>query len=123
MPRFRPHRQAPRRRKRTQSAAARRQELISRKDTGTVNLEQAQADFRVAQANVTAAQASLDLARINQGSTTIVSPIIGKIGRVLITKGNFVGPSAGSLVQIVQFDPIRVVFSLSEQLRDSSPPW
>ena len=108
--------QAEAQRVRAQSEAARQQELVNRRATAEVNLEQAQADFRVAEANVTAAQAGLDLAEINQSYTTIVSPITGKIGRALITKGNFVGPSAGSLAQIVQLDPIRVVFSVPEQL-------
>lgn len=108
--------QAEAQRVRAQSEAARQQELVNRRATAEVNLEQAQADFRVAEANVTAAQAGLDLAEINQSYTTIVSPITGKIGRALITKGNFVGPSAGSLAQIVKLDPIRVVFSVPEQL-------
>lgn len=108
--------QAEAQRVRAQSEAARQQELVNRRATAEVNLEQAQADFRVAEANVTAAQAGLDLAEINQSYTTIVSSITGKIGRALITKGNFVGPSAGSLAQIVQLDPIRVVFSVPEQL-------
>ena len=108
--------QAEAQRVRAQSEAARQQELVNRRATAEVNLGQAQADFRVAEANVTAAQAGLDLAEINQSYTTIVSPITGKIGRALITKGNFVGPSAGSLAQIVQLDPIRVVFSVPEQL-------
>ena len=108
--------QAEAQRIRAQSEAARQQELVNRNAAATVNLEQAQADFQVAEANVQAAQAGVTLAQINQGYTTIISPISGKIGQALITKGNFVGPSAGSLARIVQLDPIRVVFSIPEQL-------
>lgn len=108
--------QAEAQRVRAESEAKRQQELVNRNATATVNLEQAQADFQVAEANVQAAQAGVELAKINQGYTTITSPITGKIGQALITKGNFVGPSAGSLAQIVQLDPVRVVFSIPEQL-------
>lgn len=108
--------QAEAQRVRAESEAARQQELVNRNASAEVNLEQARADFQVAEANVQAAEAGVKLAQINQGYTTITSPITGKIGQALITKGNFVGPSAGSLAQIVQLDPIRVVFSLPEQL-------
>lgn len=107
--------QAEAQRVRAESEANRQQALVSRNATAEVNLEQARADFQVAEANVQAAQAQVDLAKINQGYTTITSPITGKIGQALITKGNFVGPSAGPLAQIVQLDPVRVVFSIPEQ--------
>ncbi|NHF73445.1 efflux RND transporter periplasmic adaptor subunit [Paracoccus xiamenensis] len=108
--------QAEAQRVRAESEARRQQELVNRNAAAAVNLEQAQADFQVTEANVQAAQAGVELARINQGYTTITSPITGKIGQALITRGNFVGPSAGSLAQVVQLDPIRVVFSIPEQL-------
>ncbi len=108
--------QAEAQRARAESEANRQQELVDRNAAAQVNLEQARADFQVAEANVQAAQAGVELAQINLGYTTITSPIAGKIGQAIITKGNFVGPSAGSLAQIVQLDPIRVVFSISEQL-------
>lgn len=108
--------QAEAQRVRAESEANRQQELVNRNAAAQVNLEQARADFQVAEANVQAAQAGVDLAQINLGYTTISSPITGKIGQALITKGNFVGPSAGSLAQIVQLDPVRVVFSVPEQL-------
>ncbi|MBC9247446.1 efflux RND transporter periplasmic adaptor subunit [Paracoccus sp. 11-3] len=108
--------QAEAQRVRAESEANRQQELVNRNAAAQVNLEQARADFQVAEANVQAAQAGVELAQINLGYTTITSPITGKIGQALITKGNFVGPSAGSLAQVVQLDPVRVVFSISEQL-------
>lgn len=108
--------QAGAQRVRTQSEAARQQELVNRKASAEVNLEQARADFQVAEANAQAAQAGIDLALINKGYTVITSPITGRIGQALITKGNIVGHSAGSLAHIVQLDPVRAVFSLPEQI-------
>lgn len=58
--------------------------------------------------------ASLELAQLNLGYTTITAPISGRIGRSAHTRGNLVGPEAGVLARIVQTDPIRVVYSMSE---------
>jgi membrane fusion protein (multidrug efflux system) len=60
------------------------------------------------------AKANLDTAKINYNYTTIYAPITGRIGKTTYTKGNLVGPTSKPLAEIVQMDPIRVVFSLSE---------
>lgn len=60
------------------------------------------------------ARASLELAKLNLNYTTIQAPIGGRIGRTAVTKGNLVGPSSGTLARIVQLDPIRAVYSMSE---------
>src|SRR3546814_5711475 len=46
--------------------------------------------------------------------TRIAAPIAGQIGRALYTRGNLVGPQSEPLARIIQLDPIRVVFSVSE---------
>lgn len=61
------------------------------------------------------AAASLDLARIDLGYTEIESPITGRIGLIEVTKGNYVSPSTPRLARIVQVDPIRVVFAMSDR--------
>ncbi|MBW4024418.1 MAG: efflux RND transporter periplasmic adaptor subunit [Proteobacteria bacterium] len=43
---------------------------------------------------------------------TIRAPISGRIGRVMLTKGNLVTPSTGALATINQLNPIRVVFAV-----------
>lgn len=53
------------------------------------------------------AEAALRLAEIDLGYTRITSPIDGRIGRALITRGNLVSPSAGPLATVIQIDPIR----------------
>lgn len=81
-----------------------------------------------AQAQLEAAKAQLAIDRINLAYTVIRAPIEGRIGRTAFTKGNLVGPSSGTLATIVQMDPIRVVYSVSENdasaiqeaLRDAS---
>jgi len=65
-------------------------------------------------ANLKRAQADLQTAQINLGYTKIDAPIAGRIGQIKITKGNLVNPTSGPLARIVQVDPIRVVYSVSE---------
>ena len=43
------------------------------------------------------------------------SSIDGVVGNVDLTKGNYVAPGSGALLSIIQYDPIRVVFSLTDK--------
>lgn len=67
-------------------------------------------------AQVLAAQANLAQAALNLSYCTIVSPIDGRIGAVSLTKGNLVTPSTPALATVNQLDPIRVVFSVSDNV-------
>jgi multidrug efflux system membrane fusion protein len=69
-----------------------------------------------ANANVRAAQATVDLTRLNLEYTEVRAPISGRSGRALITKGNLVvsDPTPDTLTTIVKVDPVYVVFSSDE---------
>lgn len=58
------------------------------------------------------AKAQLANAKLNLSYTNITSPVDGKIGKILITEGNLVNPSAGALAKIVSVSPIHVYFTL-----------
>mgnify|MGYP006290345317 CR=1 FL=1 len=60
------------------------------------------------------AEADLTQARLDLDYATVTAPIDGRIGRTAYTRGNLVGPDSGPLARIVQMDPIRVVYSMSE---------
>ena len=62
-----------------------------------------------------AAQAELVAAKDDLAHCTIVAPISGKLGTTVKTKGNYVNKGAESLVTLVQQDPIRVRFSISNR--------
>jgi membrane fusion protein, multidrug efflux system len=62
------------------------------------------------EAQVQAAQAQVDLSKINLDYTEIRSPIDGMIGRTAVTEGNVVTPSSGVLTTIVSQDPMFVTF-------------
>jgi membrane fusion protein (multidrug efflux system) len=74
------------------------------------------------EAQIQAAQAQVDLSKINLDYTSIKSPIDGKIGRTAVTEGNVVTPSSGTLTTIVSQDPMYATFPVSVrealQLRD-----
>ena len=78
------------------------------------DLDNAVAEELRAKAQLEQARANLQIAQINLSYTSIKAPIGGRIGRTAFTKGNLVGPDSGALARIVQLDPIRVVYSISE---------
>ena len=81
------------------------------------DLEVAESNLATAQANVKSAQASLDLAKLDLQYTEVRSPISGYIGKALMTKGNLAKAGADRLARVIQMDPIRVVFSITDKER------
>ena len=78
-------------------------------------LEEAQAARDRGRANVLSAEAGVRRAELNLDYTTIRAPIPGRIGHTTFAVGSLVAPSSGALARVVQIDPIRVVFSVSDQ--------
>lgn len=73
-----------------------------------------QADL-AAKAQVAAAEASIDKARIDLGFTKVEAPIDGLSGFATVAIGDLVGPSSKELTTISTIDPIRAYYSPSEQ--------
>jgi membrane fusion protein (multidrug efflux system) len=93
----------------------RSQELVKTNAVPQSTVDQNVADHDSARADVLAAKASLDQAKINLGYTEIRAPIDGRIGRNLVSVGNVVSPTSGTLATIVSQDPIYVFFPVSTQ--------
>ena len=89
-----------------ESAIARR-ELDER-----VNAEQE------AEANLRAAQAALQSARLNLGYTEVRAPVSGRVGKLEVTVGNLVaaGPGAPVLTTLVSVNPIYASFDADEHV-------
>jgi RND family efflux transporter MFP subunit len=79
-----------------------------------MDLDDAVAAQLSAKAQIAMAQAALKRSRLDLDYTTIKAPISGRIGRTTYTRGNLVGPTSKPLARIVQMDPIRVVYSISD---------
>jgi membrane fusion protein, multidrug efflux system len=61
-------------------------------------------------------EAAAEAARLNYQFCTIRSPIDGVAGLAQAQVGDLVGPGSGALTTVAQVNPIRVYFSVSQQL-------
>ncbi|MDZ8118811.1 efflux RND transporter periplasmic adaptor subunit [Pontiella agarivorans] len=78
--------------------------------------DQAEALKLQAMANLKQAEANLTVSKLDLEYSEIRAPIDGRIGAALVTKGNYIDPMTGeTLATIVQLDPIRVVFSVTDR--------
>lgn len=76
------------------------------------DLVNAQAAAQQTRAEVAAAQAAVQSARINLGYASVNAPIAGRIGRALVTEGALVGQGEATPMALVQqIDPIYVNFT------------
>ncbi len=66
------------------------------------------------EAKIAEMKATIKLCENDLSYTKIYSPITGRIGELVVSVGNEIGPSTGKLATIVQFDPIKIRFSMSE---------
>ena len=89
--------------------AGRYQELLASKAVSQQDYDDAQAAVKQAEAEVAAAQAAVENARINVHYTSITAPISGRIGRSVVTAGALVTANQeDALATIQQLDPIFV---------------
>jgi len=84
-------------------------------DQAQAQRDASDAQVKQAQAQIAQAQAQVRTAELNLSFTDIITPISGRIGRAQVTEGNLVSPSTGTLATVVQTDPIRVAFSISDR--------
>jgi membrane fusion protein, multidrug efflux system len=77
--------------------------------------DQFHATALAAAATVNADRAALRAALVNLGFTSVLAPIPGRTGSVLVKTGNNVGPGTGPLVIINQIRPVLVRFPVLEQ--------
>ena len=99
------------------SEAARAKKLSDLQAISTETYEQRRSAAAEAQANVAAAQAAVDAARLNLEFTQVRAPISGRAGRALVTAGNLVsaGDSASVLTTLVSLDKVHVHFDTDER--------
>ena len=61
------------------------------------------------------AKANLVVAEYDLKKAKVIAPISGQIGKTSAHVGDYVAPSKGALARIVQIDPIRVSFPLTDR--------
>ena len=79
------------------------------------DIDNAKASYLSSEAQLASAVSNYNLAKINYDYTIISSSIDGVVGDVAITKGDYVSPNTSPLIKIIQFNPIRVVFSIADK--------
>lgn len=87
-------------------------------EAANANVSSAQAEIINAQASILSANAELERAELDLEYTTIEAPISGRIGRLLVSKGNLIqsGSASGTVIAtIVALDPIYVHIEAAEQ--------
>ena len=85
------------------------------RDTAETALASAKAALNAARAEVEQSKAAAAIADFNMKHTVVRSPISGRIGKALRHVGDYVSPSKTPLAQVVQIDPIRVVFPITDK--------
>lgn len=93
----------------------RRNQTLSSQTVPRSVLEESETALDTARANLLAAETRVSRAELNLSYTTIRSPIEGRIGVAAVSIGSLVNPGSGPIARVVETDPIRVVFSVSDR--------
>jgi len=86
-------------------------------ERGITQLERDNAEAAAEKANATVMQAKANLivAEYDCKKAKVFAPISGQIGKSNAYVGDYVAPSKGALAKIVQIDPIRVSFPMTDR--------
>ena len=101
------------------SDAARSEKLLDIKAVSREEYDSRVNASREAKANVAAARAAVDSAKLNLEFTRITAPIGGRVSKAAVTAGNLVtggSNTATLLTTVVSLDPIYVTFEGDEQV-------
>ncbi len=93
----------------------RTQQLFEKEVSTQDELESARSEYEANKALYSAAEADLIVALDDLKNTRIYAPADGRIGVNAVPAGSYVTPSSGTLTTVVQFDPVRVRFALSNR--------
>jgi multidrug efflux system membrane fusion protein len=96
------------------SEVARAQGLLEAKAVSRQEFDQLASSQRTTESDIRAAEAALQVARLNLGHASVRAPISGRISRAAVTAGNLVGEQT-VLTTIAGSGPIYAYFDGSEQ--------
>ncbi|MCB8822623.1 efflux RND transporter periplasmic adaptor subunit [Microvirga rosea] len=93
----------------------RTRQLLTRDFASKQQFDEQQANMNALEAQIQADQAAIDNATTQLGYTTIRSPLSGRTGLRQVDQGNIVhAGDANGIVQVVQIEPIAVLFTAPE---------
>jgi RND family efflux transporter MFP subunit len=99
---------------RAQKDVERLRPLVAEDAAAQVDLDKVEAEVHFNQAAIERAKAAVAKAELDLKFTEIRAPITGIIGKELVAVGNLVTRDRTLLTTVSSWDPMRVVFSLSE---------
>lgn len=91
-------------------------ERMKKAGTGVISqseLDSAKAAYLSAQGKFEKAKAQKQTAETNFAYTYLTAPFDGVLGNIALSLGDYISPNSHNLMQLVQYDPIRVAFSVS----------
>lgn len=98
-----------------QADFARARTLFNQKVIAREPFDAATAAMNVSKAQVNAAKAALTAAQLDMTFTRVTAPIAGRVGRTLITEGNYVASGVTVLTTIVSVNPLHIYFDVDER--------
>ncbi len=91
-------------------------ELVSKGAISQSEMDKFEAEKLESDAQIEAARAQVESAKVNLAFTSIKAPITGRTGLSAVSVGDLVGPTTGDLTNLVSLDPIEARFQISESL-------
>ena len=98
-----------------QTELARTRKLLAAHAVSQEEYDQRASDVTQARADVLAARAAMDSAKLDFDYTEVKAPISGRVSRAEVTAGNYVTAGQTILTSVVSLDPIYVYFDSDEQ--------
>lgn len=93
----------------------RAKELVAQDFVSKSYYDDALAQRDLYKGNLDVNKAQLEQAKLNLSYTKIVAPVDGKMGKILITQGNLVNLSKGTIAKLISTNPIYVSFTLKSE--------
>ncbi len=92
-----------------------RMQKAGEKAVSKAQIDAAEAAYLSAKGNLEKAKAQQTVAQTNLDYTYLKAPFDGVLGNIALSLGEYISPESRNLMQLVQYDPIRVVFSVSDK--------
>lgn len=93
----------------------RQKQLSSKNIASKATFDSAESAYLQAKASVAQSEANLALAKLDLDNTEVMAYIDGYIGKTKVTVGNYINASQEPLARVVQMNPIRIAFSLTDK--------
>ena len=92
-----------------------RMQKAGEKAVSKTEMDNAEAAYLSAKGALEKARAEQSVAQTNLDYTYLKAPFDGVLGNIDLSLGEYISPASRNLMQLVQYDPIRVVFSVSDK--------